>query len=266
MRQLTTAIIVFLSATVIVLATLTVYLTYRCRENAIRAIEAKREAVLIEQDRREILADNISLYRDIDAMQKRIDVLTAANKALLNRKEPEKTAVQTESEQSETVSGDNSLLPSGIATNIFRFEGYYFHPQSDQARLQAECSTDPDTGIRIYTDKNGIDYYCAALGMAYGTEIGLAYSVKLNNGTEFNIVLADFKHDISQPKSDDYGDSDRNYDGQDCINVIEFVCNMRVVPGIVKVAGTMSALARFGGLYGNGGNIAEIEYIGRKWK
>lgn len=265
MRQLTTAVIVFLSATVIVLAALTVYLTYRCRENAIRAIEAKSEAVEIEQDRREILADNISLYRDIDAMQKRIDVLTAANTALLNRKEPEKTAVQAEPERFETVSGGNSLLPSGIATNVFRCEGYSFHLASDQARLQAECRTDPETGIRIYTDKNGIDYYCAALGTAYGTEIGLAYSVKLNNGTVFNIILADFKHDISQSKSDDYGDSDRNYDGQDCINVIEFVCDMQAVPGIARVAGTMSALARFGGLYGDGGNIIEIKSKGKVW-
>ena len=163
-------------------------------------------------------------------------------------------------------SGDIPLLPpEGVHTNTFRCEDYrLFAKNSHQAMLQEECFTNPDTGIRYLVGDREI-YLCAAMGGAYGTEIGKAYRVTLRNGTRYNVVLADFKHPIDEANPYDYGDSDVNYDGQDCICVIEFVVDMNYVPKEVKQAGTMSAIPEMGGLYGDGGDIVKIERLGRVW-
>lgn len=159
-----------------------------------------------------------------------------------------------------------SLLPSGISTNMYCCEPYdKFVVNSEQAMLQEDCFTDTQTGIRYYL-LDGKKYLCAAMATAYGTEIGWTYSVHLKNGYDFDVIVADFKHDISAPRADDYGDTTENYDGAAAICIIEFVVDMAFLPRAVKDAGTMSALEQFGGLYGNGGNIVEINDTGRIWK
>lgn len=163
-------------------------------------------------------------------------------------------------------SGDIPLLPpEGVHTNTFRCEDYrLFAKNSHQAMLQEDCFTDMSTGIRYYLRKDGF-YYCAAMGGAYGTEIGQAYAVQLRNGEVFNVIMADYKHPIDDVYPYDYGDGDVNYDGDDCINIIEFVVDMEEVPKEVKQAGTMSALPEMGGLYGYGGDIVKIEKLERVW-
>ena len=159
-----------------------------------------------------------------------------------------------------------SLLPSGISTNMYCCEPYdKFAVNSEQAMLQEDCFTDPQTGIRYYL-LDGKKFLCAAMATAYGTEIGRTYSVHLKNGYDFDVIVADFKHDISAPRADDYGDITENYDGEAAMCIIEFVVDMAFLPRAVKDAGTMSALEQFGGLYGDGGNIVEIVDTERKWK
>ena len=196
-----------------------------------------------------------------------------------------KAALAAESAEPEPVEEVNPLLPpQDIPTNIYRCEPFMiidleksddtetvyksaFSKNSEQAALQEDCFTDIETGIRYYFDtSDGTKWHCAALAGAYGIEIGHCYIFTLANGTELPVMLADFKHDINDPKPDDYGDDDINYDGEKCVNVIEFVVDMPTVPKAAREAGTMSALDKFGGLYGHDGNIVDVKDVGRRWK
>lgn len=154
-------------------------------------------------------------------------------------------------------------LPYGM-TNTLRFMDYkkITDKNSIQYRLQEDCDTDVDSGIRVYY-VNGTDYYCAALGSAYGRDIGDTWRVKLACGTEFDIILADFKDDGT---IDYFGHPDKNYDGEPCTNVIEFVTDEDYVPSSAESAGTYTVFGILGGLHGKGGNIAKMEYTGRMWE
>lgn len=183
---------------------------------------------------------------------------------------------------------ESKLLPDDIATNMITCEPYQvitydengkivydeneqplyksaFVSNSYQYKLQQECFTDPETGIRYY-NSDGKRYLCAAMAGAYGVEIGHTYNITLKNGYSFDVILSDFKHPIDDVRYDDYGDVTQNYDGEEALCIIEFVVDMVYVPKVVKDVGTMTALDLFGGLYGDGGNIIEIVDTGRKWK
>ncbi len=156
-------------------------------------------------------------------------------------------------------------LPKGH-TNMFM--GMPFRKitdkSSDQYALQQECSTHVFSGIRIF-EKEGC-YFCVALGTAYGTDIGDTWKVTLRNGSEFKIILAEYKHDITDPDPMDFGDPCHNYDEQDCTNVLEFIYAENIIPDCVLQAGTFTELDFFGGKYGDGGDILKMEYTGRKWE
>lgn len=154
-------------------------------------------------------------------------------------------------------------LPYGM-TNTLRFMDYrkITDKNSVQYRLQEDCDTDVDSGIRVFY-ANGTDYYCAALGSAYGRDIGDTWHVTLACGTEFDIILADFKDDGA---TDYFGQPDKNYDGDPCTSVIEFVTDEDYMPSSVLSAGTYTVFGSLGGLHGKGGNIIEMKYLGRVWE
>jgi hypothetical protein len=154
-------------------------------------------------------------------------------------------------------------LPYGM-TNTLRFMDYrkITDKNSIQYRLQEDCDTDVDSGIRVFY-ANGIDYYCVALGSAYGRDIGDTWHVKLACGTEFDIILADFKDDGA---TDYFGQPDNNYDGDPCTSVIEFVTDEDYMPSAVLSAGTYTVFGSLGGLHGKGGNVVEMKYLGRVWE
>ena len=157
-------------------------------------------------------------------------------------------------------------LPKGH-TNMFMGMPYDLitDKASDQYALQQECITVKSTGIRMY-DAGETGYYCVALGGAYGTDIGDTWHVTLKNGSEFYIILADYKHPIDNPDPNDFGDSCVNYISDDfCTNVIEFIYDKEHIPTKVMNTGTFSALDFFGGLTGDGGDIMKMEYLGRVW-
>lgn len=168
-------------------------------------------------------------------------------------------------------------LPEGVATNRYDCEGYSFPVGTQQWLLQGQCETDWETGIRIFT-RGTTRYRCVAMGTAYGIDIGDAWEVTLNNGYSFPIVLADYQHDITVIDPDDFGerfayddngdiiDVLRNYDGEECVHVLEFIADLDAIPQAAKEAGGMHGLTIFGGIHGNGGNIAKLKYLGRKWE
>lgn len=197
------------------------------------------------------------LRRQSNIKQQTIDLLTLENEILRERIQ-ELTAPEPAPTVTPTVTQNpKERLPDAI-TNTYRCMDYrkITNTRSEQYALQLECYNG-DYGIREYKG-----YYCAALGSAYGRDIGDTWHVTLQCGTEFDIILADYKDDGT---TDFFGHADKNYDGEDCINIIEFVVDMDYVPSYVKQAGTMSAQPYFGRLYGHGGNIVKMEYTGRVW-
>lgn len=168
-------------------------------------------------------------------------------------------------------------LPEGVATNRYDCEGFSFPEGTAQYKLQQFCTNDWETGIRIFTRDN-IRYRCVAMGTAYGIDIGDAWEVTLNNGYSFPIVLADYQHDITVIDPDDFGerfayddngdiiDVLRNYDGEECVHVLEFIADLDAIPQAAKEAGGMHGLTIFGGKFGDGGNIAKLKCLGRVWE
>lgn len=150
-------------------------------------------------------------------------------------------------------------------TNTYRCMDYrtLTNHASEQWKLQMECYSDAITGIRVYTNGHA-RYYCAALGSAYGQNIGDAFNITLENGYSFNVVYGDFKNPLGSTDMF-YGHPDVNYDGETAIGLVEFIFDKDVAPKSVINAGTMSALSQFGGLFGDGGNITSIKYLGKVW-
>ena len=149
-------------------------------------------------------------------------------------------------------------LPEGH-TNIISGMPYtaITNKQSEQWKLQLEAVTD-ENGIRRW---NG--YILAALGSAYTHTIGDAFRVTLRCGTEFDVMCGDFKDDASEPF---YGHPAKNYDGETATCILEFIYDDNALNDIVYYAGTFTALQEYGGLYGDGGDIVKIEYLGRRWE
>lgn len=191
-------------------------------------------------------------------------ILKAENKEL--RQIILDSITEPQPEETEEKSTSKDRLPEDISTNMFRCEDYrkLNVVNSEQYKLQQECMTDLHTGIRFLCE-DGEEYLCAALGTAYGITIGDAWQVTLKCGSQFNIIMADFKHPIDNIDPEDFGDNDLNYDGYRCINVIEFVCDLNISPKAVIDAGTMSMLPEFGGIRGDGADIVSMKYLGRKW-
>ena len=188
----------------------------------------------------------------------------------------EKQYVNTPEEENATErdSYSKERLPENIETNSFFCEDYRFLnvPGTHQYRLQQECYTEQETGLRYFV-ADGKRWYCVALGNAYGTDIGDTWVVTLANGENFGIIYADYKHSIEEIDPFDFGDQYdingnqlRNYDEEPVINVLEFVYDDQTAPREMILAGTMTYFDRFGGLYGDGGNIIKMEYLGRKWE
>lgn len=226
--------------------------------SAAKTADLENELFLIRQELSETKRNAETRIKILDFQ---IQAYKSTNQELIRRlseKEPE--------EEEEPVENSKERLPEG-PTNMFMGMSYrkITDKASDQYALQQECITSKWSGIRVYHDDDGEYYYCVALGTAYGIDIGDTWKVTLRNGSEFNVILAEYKHDITDPDPNDFGDPCKNYDGEDCTNVIEFVFDEDYVPREVIRAGTFSQLEQFGGLHGDGGNIVSMEYTGRVW-
>lgn len=212
--------------------------------------EIEKNCFTLEQINAGLLADNAKLTAERDA-------------AKAQQKQPENVEIVAEPER-----GDLLPLPAA-PTNIISMESYnIFVKNSEQAMLQEDCFTEdygPLQGVRCYLH-DGTTAYCAALSTNYADEIGTVLEVTLCNGVKFNVICADFKNPLGDPRKDWYGTPCRNYTEQDAVCVIEFVVVMERIPRSVRTAGTFTAMPELGGLYGEGGNIKEIRKVGRWWK
>ena len=103
---------------------------------------------------------------------------------------------------------------------------------SPQYQIQQEAWTD-DCGLRRVGE-----FYCVALGSAFGSKIGTKYVVTLSSGKQIPVILADQKAD-----GDTTPDNTRDYSGA----VIEFVVDTPVLPDTVRFTGDVSTIPEFGG-------------------
>ena len=244
-------------------------------------LRADNQALIIEK------AEIEQAYNDLteksDALKEMITSMNEENRELFAQLQKARNSISNRvlSGTLEQKSTDKyERLPANIATNRYDCMGDKFPDGTQQAKLQAECKTDPETGIKYWTDGAGNRYYCAAMGAAYGIDIGRCFIVTLECGYSFGVILAEYQHDITAADPDDFGEMyyrDRNgeilpdhplvnYDDQPVCHVLEFVCDMRAVSYEVRRAGGMHALAKFGGKYGTGGNIVKIQHRGRLWE
>lgn len=211
----------------------------------------KHESLKLEKQVADLTEEKAELHGEISRLTEEIETL---NDVIVRmRTAPEAAKLLKE------------RIPYGM-TNTLRFMDYrkITDKNSIQYRLQEDCETNYDTGIRAYyVHETKTDYYCAALGSAYGRDIGDTWHVTLACGTEFDIILAEFKDDGT---TDYFGQSDKNYDGDPCTSVIEFVTDEDYMPSAVLSAGTYTVLGSLGGLHGKGGNIVKMEYTGRVWE
>ena len=210
--------------------------------------EIEKNSLTLEQINAGLLADNARLTAERDA-------------AKAQQKEPENVEIAAEPER-------GGLLPLPAApTNVISMESYnIFVKNSEQAMLQEDCFTDDYfQGVRYYL-RDGTKAYCAALSTNYADEIGTVLEVTLCNGMSFNVICADFKNPLGDPRKDWYGTPCRNYSEQDAVCVIEFVVDMERIANSVRTAGTFTAMPELGGLYGDGGNVVKLTKLGRWWK
>lgn len=245
---------------------------------ALHNIQELRDARSRYDTAKEMMSDleqqNRTLRDKITVLERNLSVEITNSKmlerALLDTIAPEEPEPKPEPNAKER-------LPEGVATNRYDCEGYKFPAGTQQWLLQGQCETDWETGIRIFT-RGTTRYRCVAMGTAYGIDIGDAWEVTLNNGYSFPIVLADYQHDITVIDPDDFGerfayddngdiiDVLRNYDGEECVHVLEFIVDLDEIPQAAKEAGGMHGLTIFGGKFGDGGNIAKLKYLGRVWE
>ena len=131
-----------------------------------------------------------------------------------------------------------------------------FKSYMDYRAITDEDSMQYKLQQEAYTDNNGLrkvgDYYCVALGSYYGSEIGQCYLITLDTGDSFKAILADQKADSDTDENNQYTETDNGG------NVVEFVVDVKKLPGAVRWQGTVSAIDGFNGSIES---IEPIEYM-----
>lgn len=165
--------------------------------------------------------------------------------AHISQSEKEKTQLEADKVQLET---ENNRLSNKIDDLLIKIEastktlGGSFKSYTDYNCL-SRSSRQWKLQEQAYTDENGLrkigDAYLVALGSYYGTTLGTRYTVTLNNGNTFQIILCDVKNDIH---TDD--------NNQVCLSngsIIEFYVDTAKMPSYVKTSGTIGSIDFFSG-------------------
>lgn len=261
-------IIVIFAASTMLAAVLAIHNISELSDTRIRYNAAKDLMTDLEQQNRTLRDKTSELSRELEVERTNCKML---ERIILDYDESAATSQQAEQEECEIEADDDlhanaeSLpLPDGH-TNIISGMPYSTirDKGSDQWKLQCDKRTfTDDNGIRCFFDGHRT-YILTALGSAYTHTIGDAFHVTLRCGYEFDAICADFKDDGSVPF---FGHSATNYDDQPVTCVLEFIYDESVLDDTVRFAGTFTVLPEFGGLYGDGGDIVKIEYLGRTWR
>ncbi len=208
----------------------------------------KHESLKLEKQVADLTEEKTELYGEISRLEASQTELENNNKKLS----------EVISRFRENPNWWKERIPPGN-TDWYALEPYTAinNERSSQYALQQMCTTGISTGIRLYEDSEGELYYCAALGSAYGRDIGDAWEVTLDNGESFRIIYADYKDD---GKTEFFGHPCKNARKKPCTNVIEFIVEWEKLPSEVRERGSMCKLDWCDG------NIIEMKYLGRVWE
>lgn len=124
-----------------------------------------------------------------------------------------------------------------------------WHPGGGEFKcyMDYRCITDTSSPqyqlqLEAWTDENGLrrvgDFYCVALGSAFGSEIGTKYMITLSSGETIPVILSDQKAD-----GDTVPDHTRDYNGA----VVEFVVEAEAMPAVIRSTGDVGSLPQFSG-------------------
>ena len=97
---------------------------------------------------------------------------------------------------------------------------------SNQYKLQQKAHTDPNTGIRMVSDR-----YCIAVGTYYTTEIGTYIDLVMENGSIVECILADVKANAHTDST-----NRQNPNG----SIVEFIVDTKNMDKMSKKMGNIS--------------------------
>ena len=260
-------IIVIFAASTMLAAVLAIHNISELSDTRIRYNAAKDLMTDLEQQNRTLRDKTSELSRELEVERTNCKML---ERIILDYDESAATSQQAEQEECEIEADDDlhanaeSLPLPGGHTNVISGMPYttITDKKSEQWALQLQAFTGK-YGIRCYFDGEHI-YFLAAMGSAYGREIGTAFRVTLKCGTELYVMLGEFKDDGTDPNF--FGHPTKHADGYDVTCVLEFIYDAEHINSKALQAGNFCNIECFGGLHGDGGDIARIEYLGRKWK
>ena len=147
--------------------------------------------------------------------------------------------------------GEEVPLPQ-ISTTPKLYTDYRFYnlPNTPHYRLQQVAWTDED-GLRRFNED-----YIVGLGRFYSVDIGDRFRVTLETGSEFTIILGDGKAPCDCDENNQYTPC-KNYSGEDCANVLEFIVDKNAMNPAVYGYGSIDCIDKFKG------DIAKMVYLGR---
>lgn len=251
-------LLILLIAVVIATAVVSIKLFTNTRDLTEYSHSLEEYVDYLSKEKRDVLLDKVSLEAMNDDLREENVRLSAAVSEL--RAKLDETEKKAEPEPEIT---PKERLPEG-RTNVI--SGMPFmsitNKKSEQWALQLQAFTG-EYGIRGYFDGERV-YFLAAMGSAYGREIGTAFRVTLKCGTEMYVMLGEFKDDGTDPNF--FGHPTKHADGYDVTCVLEFIYDAEKIDSRALQAGNFCNIEYFGGLHGDGGDIARIEYLGRKWE
>ena len=116
---------------------------------------------------------------------------------------------------------------------------HYNLPNTPHYRMQQMAWTD-EIGCRRFNDD-----YIVGLGTGYSQDIGDRFAIELENGFRFTIIMGDGKADRDTDAETHRYTPCKDYAGNDCANVLEFIIDDQVMEKEAYQFGSISYYERF---------------------
>lgn len=204
--------------------------------------DLKNHNSTIEEDLKQIEAQNAELLIKIEEMNQKIEEETTIIDNIIANPSTTSWAV-----------GEEVPLPD-LPTYRYLCTDYRFYnlPNTPHYRLQQVAWTD-EMGCRRFNND-----YIVGLGSGYSIDIGDRFAVELENGFRFTIIMGDGKNDQTDTDQETHRYTPcKDYDGNDCANVIEFIIDDQIMAKEAYKYGSLSYYDIFNS------NIKSMIYLGR---
>lgn len=143
-------------------------------------------------------------------------------------------------------------------------QGYFFKSLEPRSAISNSSTQGQFINTWGYVDENGLyrcggetdlgipeDYYLVAMGQYYAKYVGQKFRITTDTGNVFYVAIGDFKG---------WHDTHDNYRvGNDCNDIVEFICNWSNMNTSIKSAGSANVYMPLNG------SISRIERIDFIW-